>query len=289
MTGFGTAEGLIGPYRLTVEIRSVNHRFFNPSIKLPQLLSRWEGEVRDTVRQRVARGHVSISAWIDRDEPQDTAVIDEAVLGRYQAQLKQIGARLAIPGEPDMATLLRLPGVVTTARPQADDIESPDELMRVVVEAADGLVAMRLAEGERIAAYIEERLSVVAEALARIAVRAPVRLNEQRVRFQTSVTEMLNGSGIDPQRLAQEVAIMSDRLDIGEELSRFEAHIAAFREALATPATEAVGKRLGFLLQEMLRETNTTGSKANDAVILADVVLVKEELERLREQVENIE
>jgi uncharacterized protein YicC (UPF0701 family) len=167
MTGFGTAEGSVGTARVTVEVRTVNHRFFNPSIKLPSALSRWEPDVREALRQRVARGHVTLTARAARE------------------------------------------GTATSA--------------------------------------------------------------------------------IDEARVAQEIAILADRLDVSEEVDRFRSHAVAFREALGGTSGEAVGKRLGFLLQEMVREANTTGSKANDAAILADVVTLKEELERMREQVENLE
>jgi uncharacterized protein (TIGR00255 family) len=148
---------------------------------------------------------------------------------------------------------------------------------------------MREQEGARLAAVIAERLALVAAAVARLAVRAPERTEAQRVRLRENVERLAGGIAVDPQRLAQEIAILADRLDVGEELDRFAAHIAAFRDALEADDSEPVGKRLGFLLQEMLREANTTGSKANDAAMLLDVVAIKEELERIREQVENLE
>jgi uncharacterized protein (TIGR00255 family) len=129
----------------------------------------------------------------------------------------------------------------------------------------------------------------VAAAVARLAVRAPERTEAQRTRLRENVERLAGGIAVDPQRLAQEIAILADKLDVGEELDRFAAHIAAFRDALDPTDPEPVGKRLGFLLQEMLREANTTGSKANDAPMLLDVVAIKEELERIREQVENLE
>ena len=130
---------------------------------------------------------------------------------------------------------------------------------------------------------------VVQEALARIASRAPERIVAHREKLRANVQEIAGGVAIDAQRIAQEVAILAERLDVGEELDRFASHIVAFREALRAESAEPVGKRLGFLLQEMLREANTTGSKANDAAMQKDVVIVKEELERIREQVENLE
>lgn len=287
MTGFGTAEGEIGALRLTVEIRAVNHRFFNPTIKLPGAMARWEGEVRDALRKRVARGHVTLSAWVDRDLDGGTG-IDEARFGAYVAQLRDLRDRFSLPGDVDLATVMRLPDVVTTARHADEDAGTVDELLAVVERAAGALNAMRRSEGERIATFLLEHVAVLEEALARLERRAPLRLAEQQQRVRVSIAELAGGVAVDPQRVAQEVAILADRVDVAEELSRFAAHIAAFCAAMRS-GEDAVGKRLGFILQEMLREANTIGSKANDAPMLADVVLIKEELERLREQVENVE
>src|ERR1035437_5854259 len=221
MTGFGSAEGDVGGSRVNVEVRTVNHRFFNPSVKLPSAFARWEAEVRESLRKQIARGHVTTSAHVE-----------------------------APAGEP---------------------------------------TKMREAEGARLAAVLLERMAVIEEAVGRIAARAPERVIAQRDRLRENVKVLAEGVAVDEQRLAQEIAILADRLDVGEEIDRFRAHVAAFRDVLAPKGGEPVGKRLGFLLQEMLREANTTGSKANDALIQRDVLLVKEELERIREQAENVE
>jgi uncharacterized protein (TIGR00255 family) len=163
------------------------------------------------------------------------------------------------------------------------------DLVGVVESAATALIRSREEEGERLGAYLVERLFVIEQAIGRIAQRAPERLGEQRERYRDSIRQLADGVAVDPQRLAMEVAILADRLDVQEELSRLGSHLLAFRRTLNQAGDEAVGKRLGFLLQEMLREANTTGSKANDAVMLGDVVTIKEELERIREQVENLE
>lgn len=291
MTGFGTAEGTFGAARLNVDIRAVNHRFFNPAVKLPAAMARWEGDVRDALRRRFARGHVTLTARLERDTVHSLS-IDEARFGAYAEQLRALGERFGLAGGVDVATIMRLPEVVTSG---AHDVHegaengSLDELLPIVDEAAAALDAMRRVEGKAIAEFLHEHLHVVEVALLRIQERAPARLLQQRERLHASVAELAAGVAVDPQRLAQEIAIMADRLDVSEELSRFRAHIAAFRATLAEPGDSGVGKRLGFLLQEMLREANTTGSKANDAAILADVVSIKEELERLREQSENVE
>jgi uncharacterized protein (TIGR00255 family) len=289
MTGFGAAEGPVGGSRVSVELRSVNHRFFNPSIKLPGALSRWEGEVREALRQRLARGHVTVSARLVRDEEQQAAV-DEARFAQAAAELKRLQAAHGLGGAVDVATVLRMPDVLQVARD--DDAlvtATAEEVVAVVDGAIVALQAMREAEGARLAAVIAERIALVDAAVKRLAARSPERLEAQRTRLQENVAKLAGGVAVDPQRLAQEIAILADRLDVGEELDRFASHLAAFRETLATTNGEPVGKRLGFLLQELLREANTTGSKANDAPMLKDVVAIKEELERIREQVENLE
>lgn len=287
MTGFGAAEGEVGGVSVAIEIRAVNHRFFTPSLKLPARFQRWEGEVREALRRRVARGHVTLSARVAARDALPVSV-DEERAAAYVAQLRELGARLGIDGALDLATLLRLPDVIAVPR---DDEESGSaaELVVIVERATDALAESRRIEGERLAEYLRERLEVIEAAVARIAERAPQRLLEQRARLQANVRELADGVAVDEQRLALEIAILADRLDVHEELARFRAHLAAFREALDSDGDrDPVGKRLGFLLQELLREANTTGSKASDVAIVQDVLLVKEELERLREQVENL-
>ncbi|HUR92724.1 MAG TPA: YicC/YloC family endoribonuclease [Gemmatimonadaceae bacterium] len=287
MTGFGTAEGMVGLARVTVEVRTVNHRFFNSSIKLPSAFAAWEGEVREALRRRISRGHVSLSARVERVEDSPIQV-DEARFAAYVAQLRDLGQRHGLSAELDLATVLKLPGVIVTAA--TEEIGgSAAELVAIVEAAASALSAMRSEEGGRLAQSISERLDVIESALGRIAQRSPARLAEQKARLERSVAELAGGVAVDPQRLAQEIAIIADRLDVSEELDRFASHLKSFRDTLRDGGKEPVGKRLGFVLQEMLRETNTTGSKANDAPMLAEVVSIKEELERIREQVENLE
>lgn len=289
MTGFGAAEGPVGSTRVSVELRSVNHRFFNPSLKLPTALSQWEGEVREALRQRIARGHLTVFARLERAEDQ-LAVVDEERFRAYAAELKRLQQAHGLGGEIDVSAVLRMPDVMRMGR--EDDAlgdGTAAELLVVVDAAAKALQVMREQEGARLAGFIAERLSLIEAAVGRLAARAPERTEMQRTRLRENVEKLAGGIAVDPQRLAMEIAILADKLDVGEELDRFTAHIAAFRDALAAKDAEPVGKRLGFLLQEMLREANTTGSKANDAPMLQDVVAIKEELERIREQVENLE
>jgi uncharacterized protein (TIGR00255 family) len=286
MTGFGAADGTVGAARVAVELRSVNHRFFNATIKLPPELSRWEGDVRETLRKKVSRGHVTMSARIERGVA-GPPVIDEERFGAYVSMLRGLKDRFNLSGDVDVGTVLRMPDVMSSIT-EGTDGEEP-AFVRLVEAAVDDLSRSRRDEGVRLTAFLLERLAVIEGALARLEARAPQRLVEQRNRVREAIRQLADGIPVDDQRLAIETAIQADRLDVQEELSRFRSHVAAFRGTLDDTTIEAVGKRLGFLLQEMLREANTTGSKANDAGMLTDVVTLKEELERIREQVENLE
>ncbi|MBX6332733.1 MAG: YicC family protein [Gemmatimonadaceae bacterium] len=287
MTGYGAATGRVGAQQVTVELRTVNHRFFNPTIKLPASLSRWEGEVREVLRRGIARGHVTLTVRAERDA-RTGLVVDEGKFAAYVDQLRALQTRFGLADTLDVATVLRMPDVM--AADGAEETPSTaEELTRLVQEALAALTAMREDEGKRLAALLDERLTTVEQALDRLAARAPERLVAERERLRRSVRELADGVDLDPARLVQEIAVMADRLDVAEEIDRFRSHIAAFRQTLRAAAGEQVGKRLSFLLQEMLREANTTGSKARDTVMVHDVVAVKEELERIAEQVENVE
>ena len=287
MTGFGQAEGTVGTSRVLVEVRTVNHRFFSPSIKLPGAYGRWEAEVREAMRVKVSRGHVTLSARSERLATQAMA-IDEARFAAIVAQLRGLHDRHGLTGGVDLATVLRMPDVMAAPR-EEEDTGVVGDLLAIVDRALEALGHARTDEGQRLAAVLQERLGLVDGALQRIAQRAPARVVAQRDRLRASVRELTDGLAVDEDRLAQEIAILADRMDVSEELDRFRSHLVAFQAVLAESGGEPVGKRLGFLLQEMLREANTTGSKAADAAILHDVVGVKEELERIREQVENLE
>lgn len=270
---------------MAVELRTVNHRFFNPSLKLPSAVALWESEIRELLRTSIARGHVTLVARVERE---GTAVqVDEHRFEAYVRQLRELQQRYGMADTLDVGTVLRLPEVMAAGEEPAPG--TVDELLAVVREALAALMRMRESEGTRLAELLRDRIALVAGHVERIAARAPARLVSERERLRRSVRELADGVDLDDGRLAQEIALLADRLDVSEEVDRFRAHLDAFRETLEPRAAEPVGKRLGFLLQEMLRETNTTGSKARDAAMLHEVVAVKEELERIAEQVENLE
>lgn len=299
MTGFGAADGAVGALRVEAEARSVNHRFFTPSVRLPAAFARWESDVRDALRAHVARGHVTLSVRVERDAVAAGRVrLDAGRLADYADAYREVAASFGAPPTLSFTDVLRLPGVLLDdendgpgATPSVGDDAADRSTLLAIVDAAAAarLTGARDAEGARIAAVLAERLAIVAGAYDRIAARAPERLVEQRDRLRDAVRDLTAGTTLSEERVAQEIAILVDRVDVSEEVDRFRAHVQAFRDALDADGAEPVGKRLGFLLQEMLREVNTTGSKANDSAMLRDVLLVKEELERIREQVENVE
>jgi uncharacterized protein (TIGR00255 family) len=286
MTGFGSAESSVGPHRVAVEIRSVNHRFFSPSIKMPSALARLEGDVRELLRERVARGHVTASVRIGSDAETGPR-LDAERIAAYVEQVKELNKHVKLTEPVTWDAILRLPQVVTTEEPAAaPDVQA---ILPVVRQALEEMDAMRATEGAKLCAIILDRLAAIEAAMKHVADRAPGRVVEQRDRLRKAVTSMMEGALPNEDRIAQEIAMLADRLDVTEEIGRFATHISAFRATLDTPPADGVGKRLGFLLQELLREANTTGSKANDSSITSEVLTIKEDLERIREQVENLE
>ena len=288
MTGFGQAEGVVGSLTVQVDVRTVNHRFFSPSIKLPGSLAKWEGDVREAMRRQVARGHVTLSIRAERSTD-DVLAIDEGRFAAAVAQLRALRDRHGLDGPIDLATVLRLPNLLGGSADESVIPETPDALLRLVERALEAMTRMREEEGTRLREVLLQRLDLLEQAIGRIALRAPERLVAQRDRLRQAVVALTDGIPLDEGRLAQEIALLADRLDVSEEVDRFRSHLTAFRSALDDRTPEPVGKRLGFLIQEMLRETNTTGSKGADAALLHEVVGMKEELERVREQVENLE
>jgi uncharacterized protein (TIGR00255 family) len=285
MTGFGAAEGDVAGRRARVEIRTVNHRFFNLATRLPGELVGAETELRDALRREFERGHVNVQVrWVD-DLPA-IAAIDTERAEAVVAALRGLQERFGLSGEVTVDLVVRQADVFGLRR--GDEQAVPwSALAPVVATAAAECRAARLREGSALALELGERLEELERAAARIAGQAPLRLVRERDRLAANVRQLLDGRNIDADRLAAELAIAADRLDITEELVRFRAHLAAARAAI--DGAQPVGKQLGFLAQEMGREVNTMGAKANDAMISHDVVAMKGELEKVREQLENLE
>jgi uncharacterized protein (TIGR00255 family) len=293
MTGFGEADREIEGGRLRVEIKTVNHRFLNTSVRTPPGFDRVEHEIQQWIRPFLARGHATVAVILERDDAaggeDDLPVLDLARARRFAELLGRLRDEVGLAGEVDVGSVVRLGDVLRApdGRDRQTSVDA-DVLREVVESAAKAVVDMRSAEGARLRDDMEGRLTALGAELERVAERAPGRLVAERDRLRAQVAELAGGEDVDEDRLAREIAYLAERWDINEELVRFRAHLDAFREALGGEA-DPVGKRLSFLVQEMHREANTIGSKANDVAIGHASVAMKEEIERLREQVENVE
>ena len=293
MTGFGEAEEATAVGVVRVEIKTVNHRFFNSSLRTPPGFDRFEADIQAWLRPLLSRGHITYSLTIDRDlaEANDTLPeLDLERAKRYFELLETLRCELGLEAPLDLSHISRFGEIFRAPeRGNASDQLDTEVIRRLSETAAAGVVASREAEGSRLQRDLEEHLKVIEETLVRVEARAPERLIAERNRLRAAVTELTKAHAVDEDRLAREIAYLAEKWDINEELVRFRSHGELFHDTLEADASEPVGKRLGFLIQEMNREANTIGSKANDAEIAQAAVVLKEEVERLREQVENVE
>jgi uncharacterized protein (TIGR00255 family) len=289
MTGFGLGEADIPGGRVRVEVRTVNHRFFSANLRLGRGLEEHETLVRDALRDALRRGHANVSVRLETDADEAPPLhVDMARARSLARALETLRDELGLQGGVDLGLVARFGDVITAARDEGPAV--PAQALRTAVEAAAAaVIAMREQEGEALAADLLGRADAIAEALAHVEARAPRRLEEESERLRARVAELVEGVDVDPDRLAQEVAYLAERWDIGEEAVRLRAHLDHLRATLAHGADEPIGKRLGFLVQEMHREVNTIGSKANDTEIAHRVIGMKNDVERLREQVENVD
>jgi uncharacterized protein (TIGR00255 family) len=288
MTGYGAAETELGGQTLRVEIHSVNHRFSEVAVRLPRALSHFEPPLRHLITQALGRGKITFSAnWEGKDESTRPVRIDTERARRYMDDLRRLKSALKLNGEIDLTTVLALPDVVVAgAEPTADD-QAWVTIEAAARRAASDLITMRESEGKALTKDFEQRLDRIEEIVKKAEERGASRPAEAKEKLLARLKPLLDGIDVDPQRLAQEVAFHAERLDITEECVRLRAHLSQFRALLADP--EPAGRKLNFLLQEMNREANTTGSKSNDADLGALVIDLKDELEKIREQVQNVE
>jgi uncharacterized protein (TIGR00255 family) len=300
MTGYGEAERPTPEGRLRVTVKTVNHRFFNPHIRTPSGFESLEAPLQQWLREHFSRGHVNLTVSLERETgagEESYAQVDMDRARHYRSLLQTLKEELDLGGPVELASLLRFNDIFRAPEVAADTLAVEEETLKSVMEeAAARALDMREVEGARLAEDLEARLERMEGELERmegelaaIEVRAPQRLLEERDRLRTAIQELTEREEVDEDRMAREVAYLAERWDINEEIVRFKAHIRAFRETMTSESGEPAGKRLGFLVQEMHREANTIGSKANDLEMGHASVAIREEIERLREQLENVE
>ncbi len=291
MTGFGRATREVSGLSLEVEARSVNHRHLDLRVRLPKLLAEREGDVKQQIQGHMSRGKVDVTINLTVAEQSSQLEIDEAIADQYVEAAERLRARHGFSEGLDVVRLLALPGVTRIVETEVDREILTGPLEEAVAEAVAGLLSMRKTEGESLALELEGRLSKVGELTDAFEARSGEVLSATKQRLQKRADQIKREVGlVDDARLYQEIVIAADRLDITEELVRIRSHVTQFRDIVSSAdGSEAIGRRLDFLLQELGREANTVGSKANDAPLAHDVVELKTELERIREQVQNVE
>jgi len=288
MTGYGSAQIEREGHRLAAEIRSVNHRFCEVSIRAPKLVAMFEDQIRQLIQDKFSRGKFNLSvSWAGAGDDGDVLRLNDSVTDRYVALLTTLKQKYSLDGGLDLKTLAALPDIFTWEHSALSDEDTWSLLKDVVERACENMNGMKAREGESLSQDLDQRLALIRTALDTVVARAPLRPLEYKERLLARLQPLLGDVEIDPARLAQELAVYADRLDCTEECVRLSAHIDQFRHLSGGP--ELAGRKLNFLLQEMNREANTIGSKANDVDIQHAVIVIKEELERLREQVQNVE
>lgn len=290
MSGYGRGGAEGETARISFEVRSVNHRFCRVSLHLPTELAFFETEARQLVRDRVERGKVDVNATVTGPGGRSSVQVDRDLAESYRNELRDLADELGLFGDLDLPTLAGLPGVLSAQTSPQLDPDRDEPVVRQALEAAlDSLDEMRVAEGRHLAEDVRDRLGNIAglaEAITEVAADVPERYRAQLHERIQDLCEDMEGE-IDQARLAQEVAYYADRADITEELVRLRSHVTKAEGLLA--GSGAVGRSLEFLLQELHREINTIGSKAKAVEVGEAVVELKSELERIREQAQNIE
>ena len=288
MTGFGRGEAIGRGRTFTVEVQSVNHRFLEVRSRVPKRLTGLEPRIQQAIQERFFRGHFEVLVLDkDLDGRARTLKVDVPLARQFVDALRTIQQALNLPGEVTLEMLTSQRDLIAVEESAESLDESWGELSPALANALEALAQMRRREGEALLANLRGHLAQVESTLAGIVDRSPALVRAQLDRLRERVAELMDGHLPDPARLEQEVALLAERSDVAEECDRLRSHLAQFRSALEQQGAQ--GRRLDFLLQEMNREANTIGSKSADAALAHEVVWLKTSIERLREQVQNLE
>ena len=288
MTGFGRKQVPWQEGTITVEVRSVNHRFLEMSCRLPRPLATLEETFKKAIQRRCTRGRVDLTVTIQGTKGRSgTVALDHALAKQYHHALRTLKSSLKLSGRIDVALIAGLRDVVSVSDQPPEEPELARMVGQLANQALDDLCDMRKQEGLALAKDMQKRVETMKDHRSAVASRSPIVVQENFERMKERIAKLLGTDPPDLPRLHQELAIYADRGDITEEIVRLDSHMLQFEQQLNR--AESVGKTLEFLLQEMGREVNTIGSKANDAAIAGQVIYMKAELERIREQVQNVE
>lgn len=289
MTGFGSAAGKKDGFDVRVEIRSVNHRFFSLKQSLPEGLQRYDGEIEKVLRERIERGSMTVNVALKSHASPARTLPDPKVVKEVAGRLRAIQKAAGVKGAISMETLLAVPHLWASSNGEGDEEAAWPSVRGLVTRAADDLVSMRTREGESIRKDIEMRLDAIEATAAKVQSRAPAIVENYQRKLEDRITALLAQRGLDLAKtdVLKEIAVYADKSDVSEELQRLRSHVSQFRKILGQEG--AIGRRLDFLTQEMNREANTLTAKSNDAEISIHAVEIKAELEKIKEQSENVE
>jgi uncharacterized protein (TIGR00255 family) len=287
MTGFGKGSAPVGGGKIDVEIRTVNHRFLDFSIRVPRPLNGLEGEIEKAIRKKVRRGHVYVNVNFDKGADSTTSAVNKKLLRKTYRELTAFAKKEGIPGQLEIGTLLALPDMF---RPEIDTIPPAKlkaALKKALVAAVDRLADMRNREGKTLQADMKKRLTDIGRVAARIEKKAPKALEQTLARARKRLQNLLGKTEVRDERWAIEAAALADRTDFSEELVRLKSHLVEFGSVLEKGGE--ISKKLTFLLQEIHREATTMGNKSADPTVIRDCLAIKEQVEKIREQVQNLE
>ncbi len=288
MTGFGRGHQVLGGRDITVEIRAVNHRYYEFSSRLPRTYTFAEEKLKALLQGKISRGKVEVSVLVQNvTAVSEKITANKEVIAEYVAALREIKDELELSDDLSLSSIMRLPDAFTVVKEEADEEQMWLDLKTVAEEALENFIKMRETEGERMRADIAGRLDTIENNVEFIEKRSPIIVESYRKRLYDKMCEVLEGKGIDENRILLEAGIFSEKTAVDEETVRLRSHIAQFREMLNS--AEPIGRKLDFLVQEMNRETNTIGSKVQDIEVTKIVVDQKSEIEKIREQIQNIE
>lgn len=287
MTGYGRGQAVAEDLEVTVEIKSVNHRYFDFSIRTPRGYSFIEDKMKAYVQQRASRGKIDVYVTVASQSAVSDIEVNEEFAGKYVAALKKLAELYGLRDDISVNTVSRNSDVFTMTASEQDEEKIWETVRQAADMALDSFIAMREAEGEKLAADVNSRLEFIKQKIEFIEKRSPETLKLYRERLEQKMRELLEERSIDEQRLLTETAIFADKIAVDEETVRLRCHMSQLAKMLASD--QAIGRKIDFTVQEMNRETNTIGSKAQDIEIANAVVDIKAEIEKIREQIQNIE
>ena len=289
MTGYGKQSLNVDGREYQIEIKSVNHRYLDINIKMPKTLSYLEEAVKKEISEKIKRGKVDVFITYENNSKEGKNItINKELAKLYIEQLKELAEEEKISSNIEVMEIAKFPDILTIKADEEDE-KIKQEIIQVTTEATNKIVEMKAIEGEKIAQDLLQRISKIENKIMEISSKSTGLIEEYVVKLEKRIQEILKTEEIDKSRIAQEVVIYADKCSIQEEITRLKSHIYQFRNLITNNQNETIGKKLDFIIQEMNRETNTIGSKANNLEITNGVIDIKTEIEDIREQIQNIE